>query len=400
MTGFSVVWLGLWMAQIAPLQILLPNQVGIIAADSEWIRTVMAFGIVAGVGGVLAIVVYPVAGALSDRTVSRFGRRRPWIAGGVLLFAVGLALTGIQTTLVGMAITWALAVVGFCVASAALTAVVSDQVPVSQRGVISSGVAGANAIGTVLGVALVGLIITQQELGYLVIAVLLVVCTTPFLVRMRDEPLTAGQARLVASESVTDGARIGVNLRAHPDYTWALASRILVYLGNALGTALLLYYFGFALKIADAEDFLVNTILIYVAVTLLVAVFGGNLSDRLGKRKAFVLVGGVAQGLAAALLAFVPSPPMALVAAALLGFGWGAFLSVDQAVSTQVLPDAESRGKYLGVMNIAVAVPQNVGPLLGAIIVALTGGFVWLFVLSALALVAGGLAILRVRSLD
>ncbi|BDZ51989.1 hypothetical protein GCM10025867_42300 [Frondihabitans sucicola] len=49
-------------------------------------------------------------------------------------------------------------------------------------------------------------------------------------------------------------------------------------------------------------------------------------------------------------------------------------------------------------MNIAVAVPQNIGPLVGALVVASTGGFVWLFVLSGAAAIAGALCVLRVRS--
>jgi MFS family permease len=275
---------------------------------------------------------------------------------------------------------------------------VSDRVPEKQRGVVSTWVAAPNAIGTVLGVVLVGLVFTQQALGYLVIAILLVVCAAPFIVRMPDQPLTRSQRDAMLAERPSGGRRVGIDLRANPDFSWALASRILVYLGNALGTALLLYYFGFALHIRDAEDFLVTAVLIYVAVTLVMALIGGTLSDRIDRRRVFVVVGGVAQGVAALLLAFLPSPTTALVGAGLLGLGWGVFLSVDQALTTGVLPDAETRGRHLGVMNIAVAVPQNVGPLAGALLVALTGGFFWLFFVSGVAAILGALCVLRVRS--
>ncbi|BDZ51990.1 hypothetical protein GCM10025867_42310 [Frondihabitans sucicola] len=327
LVGFGGAWLGLWMAQLAPLQVLLPTQVsattGVSAASLDWIPTVVAFGIVAGVGGALAVVAYPIAGALSDRTVSRFGRRRPWIAGGVLMFAVALALLGLQHDLVTETVLWALAVIGFCAASAALTAVVSDQVPAPQRGVVSTWVAAPNAIGTVLGVVLVGLVFTGQSTGYLVIAILLVVFCAPFVVRLRDAPLSRADRDAVLQAHRVSGRGRSLRLREFPDFGWALASRILIYLGNALGTALLLYYFGFALHIGDPEDFLVTAVLIYVAVTLVVAVFGGALSDRLDLRRPFVVVGGIAQGVAALLLALLPSPTTALVGAALLGLGWG-----------------------------------------------------------------------------
>jgi MFS family permease len=104
------------------------------------------------------------------------------------------------------------------------------------------------------------------------------------------------------------------------------------------------------------------------------------------------------QGVAALLLAFVPQLSVAIVAAALLGIGYGCFLSVDQALATQVLPDPESRGKDLGIMNIALAVPQAVAPLFGAMIVAALGGFAGLFVLSAVFAFAGALAVARVKA--
>jgi MFS family permease len=98
------------------------------------------------------------------------------------------------------------------------------------------------------------------------------------------------------------------------------------------------------------------------------------------------------------LLAFFPDFTVALIAAGLLGLGYGCFLSVDQALATQVLPDPESRGKDLGIMNIATAVPQAIAPLLGAGIVAMLGGFTGLFLLAAGCAALGALAVTRVKS--
>jgi MFS family permease len=88
---------------------------------------------------------------------------------------------------------------------------------------------------------------------------------------------------------------------------------------------------------------------------------------------------------------------VAIVAAGLLGIGYGAFLSVDQALATQVLPNALTRGKDLGIMNIATTVPQALGPLLGAWLVAVVVGFTGLFLIAAIASVLGALAVLPVK---
>src|SRR5215213_7226819 len=87
---FALIWLGLWAAQLAPIQLLLPLQL----ADADPVHKVRDFGLVNGIAGAAALVALPVFGALCDRTRSRWGRRRIWIAGGVLGYAVGLLLTG------------------------------------------------------------------------------------------------------------------------------------------------------------------------------------------------------------------------------------------------------------------------------------------------------------------
>ena len=134
---FATAWFGIWMAQLTPIQLLLPQQIDDLLSPEDWTQSVVAFGIISGIAGACALLAYPITGALSDRTTSRFGRRRPWIFIGTLVFAAALFLLGIQTTIVGIGVFWSLALIGFCMLSAALTPTISDQVPVNQRGFVS-----------------------------------------------------------------------------------------------------------------------------------------------------------------------------------------------------------------------------------------------------------------------
>ncbi len=103
------------------------------------------------------------------------------------------------------------------------------------------------------------------------------------------------------------------------------------------------------------------------------------------------------QGVAALLLAFIPQYNIAMLGAAMLGLGYGCFLAVDQALATQVLPDPATRGKDLGIMNIATAVPQAIAPLLGAMIVAYLGGFGSLYVVAGVTSLIGAAAVLPIK---
>jgi MFS family permease len=344
-------------------------------------------------------VAFPLTGALSDRTTSRFGRRRPWIAGGALLFAASLLLLGLQSSMVGIGVFWALALTGFCVLTAALTATISDQVPVNQRGYVSGWISAPQAIGTILGLVLVTALFTGQFLGYAAVAVLLVILVLPFLLRVPDAVLPGADkhsANRLTLMKLIEG--FWISPRQYPDFGWTLLSRILVNFGNAFGTALLFQFLQYGLKVDDAQDTLILLTLVYMVFVILASLLLGKLSDRLGRRKVFVFIAAALQAVAALLLAFAPELWIAFVAAGLLGLGYGCFLSVDQALATQVLPDPHTRGKDLGIMNIATAVPQALAPLLGALVVAALAGFTGLFLLSAVAALLGALAVLPIRS--
>ncbi|WP_291055212.1 MFS transporter [Herbiconiux sp.] len=393
---FGAGWLGVWMAQLTPVQLLLPLQVEQHVTSGEWTDSVVAFGVISAIAGVFALVTFPITGALSDRTTSRFGRRRPWIAAGAVLFAVALFLLGLQSSLAGVGLWWTVAIIGFCVLSAALTAAISDQVPVDQRGLVSSFISAPQAVGLILGVLLATTLFTGQFFGYTAMAVLLVVLVAPFCLVMPDAQLARSDRPVLTVRAIVQS--MWVSPRAHPDFGWTLTSRILVNIGNALGTTLLLYFLMFGLRDPNAEDDLLLLIVIYTVFVVVASIVAGALSDRLGRRRIFVLAAAVLQAVAALLLAFVPELTVTMVAAALLGLGYGTFLSVDQALATQVLPDPASRGKDLGIMNIATAVPQAIAPLLGAAVVSWLGGFPGLFLLSALFGFAGAVAVSRVRS--
>ena len=300
-----------------------------------------------------------------------------------------------QHNIVGIGVFWSLALTGFCVLTAALTATISDQVPVDQRGYVSGWLSAPQAVGIILGVALVTYVFVGTLIGYTAMAVLLLVMVIPFLF-VRDAVLPKELRERMSARGVIEG--MWISPRTHPDFGWTLLSRVLVNFGNAFGTTLLLYFLEFGLHDKDADNDLLVLILVYMIFVIIASLVLGRLSDRLGRRKVFVFVSSALQGVAALLLAFIPTLSAATVAAALLGLGYGCFLSVDQALATQVLPDPESRGKDLGIMNIATAVPQALAPLFGALIVAALDGFAGLFILSALFAFAGALAVARVKA--
>src|ERR1700739_2248153 len=181
---FTLLWFGFWMAWLVPVQLVLPNQFAGLAAAHK----VRDFGIANGAAGVVALIALPVAGALCDRTRSRWGRRRGWVAARGVVVVLSIAALGPQRSWVGVMICWMFASLGFSMASAGLFAAVADQVPVRQRGIISRAIFGPHGLGLLVGLALLAEVITGTASGYLVLAVAVVILSVPFVLRYRDSP--------------------------------------------------------------------------------------------------------------------------------------------------------------------------------------------------------------------
>ena len=389
--------LGVWMAFFTPIQILLPNQVAAIAPHHK--ETMLAW--VMGLGAFAAIVANPVAGAFSDRTCLRLGgrelgRRHVWTVGGAVLGAVSLVILAGRGSIVGVAIAWVAAQVCFNAMLASLTAAVPDRVPVTQRGAVSGWAGIPQALGLVVGAVLVTAVVTGNASGYVAIAVAVLVLALPFAFLTPDDPLPRSYRVAVRPREVARG--MWISPRKHPDFAWAWGTRFLVQMGNALGTLYLLYFLEDGVHYAKPADGLLILILLYTAGMMATAVYSGRLSDRSGRRKVFVVWSGVIMAVAALILAIWPTWPSALVAAVLLGCGYGVYLAVDAALITQVLPQATDRAKDLGVINIANAAPQVLGPALSAPIVVYLGGYPTLYAATAAVTLLGSVLVRNIRS--
>jgi len=389
-TRFTLVWLGLWMATLVPVQLALPDQL----AEVDYAHRVRDFGLVNGLVGLSAVLTLPLFGALCDHTRSRFGRRRVWVLMGLFVFAGGLVLTGLQTSWQGVGLCWLVASLGNNMMAAGLTATIADEVPDEQRGTISGAIYGPQAIGVVLGlIAVEG--IAAASLRYGVLAGALVLLALPFLIGYRDVATTQATEKLTLP-AIAEG--MWISPRENPDFAWAFAGRLLVNLGNAFGTTYLLFFLRDAMLVPDPDAALLNLTLVYLVFTVAATYLGGYLSDRTGRRRIFVAVAALSQAIAALLLTPIPSMDVALVAAGFLGAGYGAFMSVDQALITHVLPDPEDRAKDLGIMNIGAVGPQALAPLVASVIITSLGGYPMLFLIAAITTLAGAASVYRIRS--
>jgi MFS family permease len=387
----ALAGLGVWAGFFGPIQVLLAQQAEAVApGDKEFV-----FGLVTGLGSAVSVVANPLFGALSDRTTARWGRRVPWVAGGAVVGALALLLLAAADSVPVMVLGWCLAQASLNAMFAALTAAVPDQVPVSQRGAVGGWVAVSQTLGIVGGVG-IATATGGIAAGYVATAAVVVVLAVPYLLRSRDQRLAAAdRPAWSAAGFVRD---FWVSPRRHPDFAWAWLTRFLVNLGNAMGTLLLYFYLDDAVGHDDPESGVFVLTVVYACFIVLSTVVGGWWSDRVGRRKVFVIGAGLVAASASLVLALTQTWPGALVGAMVLGIGFGVYLSVDFALCTEVLPDQSARAKDLGVINIANALPQVFAPFLGALLIRELGGYGTLYTVSAAVCVLGSVLVTRIRS--
>ena len=404
-TWLTLASLGMWMANQTPLQVMLALQLQDITPRHK----IVALGVVTGVGAISSALATPVVGALSDRTAHRRA------AGPVQRPA---APVDARHGRAGRASAWAcwpgrprcsaVALLWFLFSAfqngeyATLSAAIPDHVPVRQRATVAGWVGMPIALGLVVGTILVVDVLNQDLVsGYITLAVLMVALALPFVLITPDYPLAPQHREPFSWRQVASS--YWLSPREYPDFGWAWLTRFLASLSIAMGTLYLLYFLRDAVHYArlfpgqTAADGLLILILIYTGSVVVASIIGGIISDRSGRRKMMVTVSGLLMAAAALLLTVQETWPAALGAALLYGLGYGAYIAVDQALITQVLPKARDRAKDLGIINIAIVCPGAIGAAIAAPLVSLAG-YPALFGATAVVAIAASIGVWRIKS--
>jgi MFS family permease len=372
------------------LSVLLPNQIE--ALDHAHKAGDLA--VVFAITSVFSTITTPVAGALSDRTRGRFGRRTPWIVLGSVIGAACLITVSQMTALWAITLFWVGATIALNSMQAAITTIVADRFHEEQRGVASGFVGAGMTAGCTVGIIVAGLIAPNLTAAYVLFAVAVAVACVAFVLINREPRFTGGPAEPFRPLEFLRG--FWVSPRKHPDFAWAFLGRFTIYMGYQAIITYLLYILQdyIRLSVAQSNDTIARLSTI-TFVALVISAFGsGFLSDRWGRRKPLVFLSSIVMGAAMIVPLLAPTVTGMIGYAVLIGLGYGAFMSVDMALMTQVLPKADGgdTGKDLGLLTTAVNIPQILSPVWAAWLLSMTGEDYRSLFISAIVLVFAGSA--------
>jgi MFS family permease len=384
--------IGMFLLWGAIPAILLPLQVAAIDQKAKAAN----LAVVATIGAFAAMLAQPLAGTISDRTRSRYGRRGPWIVIGAA--AGGLALVGLAAadTLPQITIAWTVTQIAYNVAEGPLTAVIPDRVPAANRGVFSAVTGTGLMLGAVGGQVAAARFAGHLPAGYLTFGGVALVALTLFVVFNPDKDNRSAPDRPVSARAILRS--FWFNPRRYPDLGWAFLGRLLLYLGYFIITNYQLYILQDRIGLGDRAVAYVPALgLTSVGGILVATIVSGPLSDRLRRRRVFVFAAAIVLSVALLVAWLVPTIGGMLVFALMSGVGFGIFQAVDTALITQVLPAEEDFAKDVGVVNIAATLPQVIAPAAaGAVVTAL--GYTPLFPVGIALVLLGGAAVAPIRS--
>ena len=302
---------------------------------------------------VISILVQPTVGSISDYTVSRWGRRKPYIVIGSVLDVVFLVGIATSNTILMLGAFAALLSVSTNIARGPFQGYVPDLVPEQQVGLASAMVGLMQILGNVTGFVLVTAAVLMGQIEVAIFVVALVELVTMAAVVLRVGEGQPPKPRNGKSWGTIAREVWGTDVLKERSYVWLLASRFFFLMGGAVLVNLILTYLKQTHNLGeDAANSTNLVMLVTIVIANVIAIIpSARISDRIG-RKPVIYASCVIGFIGIVLAALAPAVPLAIVGGALFGASAGTFLAVDWALMTDIIPKASS-GRYMGLSNVA-----------------------------------------------
>jgi MFS family permease len=364
LVAFGLVNFGLYLMVMMPALFSLPYKVQLIAPGSK----ATGLGLVAAAGAIVSLVAGPAAGVLSDRTRTRWGRRRPWLFGGIAIALLGASIIAIADSLPAVLLGWVIVCIGGSGPAAAITPVVAERIPEQQRGLVAAIVGVATQLAGVVGYTVGGLLTGNLWLLFAAPILVLGVLAVAYAF-VAPDPLVP-----LAQTTIKQAFRLMVfNPGHHRDFSLVWLGKLLMQIALTFLSTYQLYFVADRLGFGpeEAGQRLAVAGGIGILITMSFAVVSGLLSDRLKRRRVFIFV---ASGLAAVglvLMAFADGFGLFLAAVFTILGAAGMFGATDVAMASDLVPDREQAGRWMTIYNLAASLPGAIGPLIGSALLTL-----------------------------
>lgn len=393
--AMSFAQFGLWMLTITPIILSLPLRISQIDPQNS----VADQSIIMGCGAFVMMCSAPFWGALSDFTVTPFGRRRPFLIGGYLVGVLASIVMALSDNLWIIGIAWCVTYSLLEAAITVLLACVGDFIPPERRGTAASGIAVATSLAAIAGSFIVGWA-HLDPIGMFCFPLAASLLMVPWVLFLLPDRCDSRSFRVDIRAAVKIAFRRNAG-RLHGDFVAILLSRFLVFSG--LAVYVIYQAFDITTHIREPVAGVPRIVLFGALAASGAAILGsplvGYLSDRFGWRKRFALLGGLMLACGLLTMAVTATPAGFIAGTCLLGAGIGIYNSQSIALSAAVMDGENIMGKGMGWLNMIGTLPRVIVPLVTPLILPLKGidNYPALFFAAALIAAVGALGILRVK---
>jgi len=396
-SSLIAVYFALSMAVLTPPMMTIALRVAEIAPQNKE----YVLGLLLGIGAVVAILANPLAGYLSDRTRSALGKRKPWMLLGTVVGMAGLWLIAWGNVAV-MIFGWCLAQLGFNAVSAAVMALLPDQIPEKYRGTVSGALGMSIPAGMVAGIALTNLSGNNTLMMFLIEPAILLVTVVLLCASYKDKPAAESNGDKLTLKKIAKDFYF--NPMDQLDFTWAFVSRFMFFMALSTFFGYQVYFLMDRLgyQASAIPEVMLKVNMITCAIQILSSFVSGWLSDLMKSRKIFIWTSAAMYGVGLLMVGYSSDYNAFLLGASVMSCAFGVYLSVDMALVTEVIPDPENNAaKDLGIFNIAGTLPQTLSPAIAPLFLFIGGGTVpnynALFIAAAVYAVLGAIAIKPIK---